>query len=116
MFSSKPDDTEPIFANSRGQSREVTVAADQAEPIEPAPVQQVHCVNDERAVTGIFPYRITVLLDGVDAMVGECFTPFCKLWRSEVAIDSAYGKASIAGYFFNDRRNDVWRIVVRINQ
>lgn len=62
MFSSKPDDTEPIFANSRGQSREVTVAADQAEPIEPAPVQQVHCVNDERAVTGIFPYRITSTL------------------------------------------------------
>jgi hypothetical protein len=38
-------------------------------------VQQIHCVDDERAVTGILTDCITELLDGLDRMFEQHCAP-----------------------------------------
>jgi hypothetical protein len=49
-------------------------------------VQQIHCVDDERAVTGILTDCITELLDGLDRMFEQHCAPAMQVCCREVAI------------------------------
>jgi hypothetical protein len=75
LLFAKAEDHQPVFADACGQAGEVAVAAHQAEAVEAPGVEQVHGVDDEGAVAGVFAGGVAVLLDGMDGVFGELEAP-----------------------------------------
>ena len=56
-----------LFANAVGKGGKITVGADQDKPIETASVHDVHRIDDQTNVTGIFTLGICAFLLGRQA-------------------------------------------------
>src|SRR5471030_2307898 len=56
-------DRHPFLAQASSQPGEIAVAGHQAKAIEPARIEQVHRINDQRAVGGVLALGISELLD-----------------------------------------------------
>jgi len=88
LFFTKTIDDQARLANSRGQACKVAVARDDAEAIELLRIQQIHRINDQRAVGGIFPDGISKLLNRLDRLLQENVFPSPLIWRGPIAVDA----------------------------
>src|SRR5205807_7857775 len=68
-------DRKTILSDARGKACKVAITRNEAKAPQFPRVQQIHCVDDERAVTGILTDCITELLDGLDRMFEQHCAP-----------------------------------------
>jgi hypothetical protein len=105
-----------VFANARGQPREVTVAADEAETSKAAGMEEIHRVDDQSAVTRVLADGVAVLLNWVKSVVRDDIAPGGEVLSGEVAIDTAHGDPGIAGEILDDCCECVARDIIGVDQ
>ena len=88
---------QPLLADSRGQPRVVAVARHDAKPADGTGVQQVHGVNDERAVRGVLSFRVPELLLGLDGKGVKRGLPAGHLRRRPVTVNAPRRHRSVLG-------------------
>lgn len=102
----KPKNHQALLAQAHRESGEITVTGYQAETIESSRVQQVHRIDNQRAVRGIFPGRISKLLNRLDCVSLQHLFPRRTGWGSEISVnppDSCFPKSRYLGEQpFND--------------
>ena len=64
-----------LLANTGREPGKIAVGGNQAETVEPAAVQQIHRVDDERDVRGILACRVGELLLGYDCVLRKDVGP-----------------------------------------
>jgi hypothetical protein len=69
VFVSETIDLDTLFADPRGQTSEIAIRRNEAEARKAAGVEQVHGIDDHRAVGGVFAGRVGKLLDGNDRVL-----------------------------------------------
>ena len=88
LFFTKAIDYQARLANPRGQACKVAVARDDAEAIELLRIQQIHRINDQRAVGGIFPDGISELLNRLDCLLQKNVLPSPQIRSGPIAVDA----------------------------
>ncbi len=86
---------EALLADARRQPREVAVAGHQAEPVHRAAVEQVHRVDDQRAIGGVLAGRVAELLDGLHRVRQQLRLPLGQLRRRPVAVGAAHARRAV---------------------
>ncbi|MNN05854.1 hypothetical protein D3C81_1186270 [compost metagenome] len=112
----KAVDDQPLLADPRGQPREVAVTGDDAEPVEAARVEQVHCVDDHRAVRGVLAHGVAELLDRLDRVRQQSLLPSGQVGLGPVAVDALHGGHAVLGHFGQQAFHDGGRRVVGVDQ
>jgi hypothetical protein len=86
----QPIDPQPRLADTHRQAGEVAVRRHDAKPAHAARVQQLHRVDDERAVGRVLAARVLELLHGPDGEFREMLFPGRELGRGPVAVSAAH--------------------------
>lgn len=76
------------FAQAGGEAGEVAVGGDDAEAVQRGLVEQVHGVDDEGRVAGVFAVHVVVLLHGLDGVVQNHGLPVAHLGRGPVTVNA----------------------------
>lgn len=63
LFLTKAKDSKPLFTQSHCEPSKIRVTRNQTKAIELSCIEQIHCINNQGAVRGIFTGRICELLD-----------------------------------------------------
>jgi len=106
----------PRFAQPRGQAGEITVAGDQAEPLEATGIEQVHRIDDHRAVGGVLAHGVAELLHRLDGVMQEHFLPLAEVRRGPVPVDALDMRDPDLRHLGHQAVDDAWLGVVRVNQ
>ncbi|MNQ46790.1 hypothetical protein D3C85_606160 [compost metagenome] len=109
-------DGQAFLAQARGQAGEVAVAGDQAEAVEAPGVEQVHGVDDQRAVGGVLAPGVGELLDRLDGVVEQHLLPAAQLRAGPVAIDALDAGHAVFGDLFEQAFDDGGRRIVGVDQ
>ena len=80
-----------------GQRREIAVAGDNGEGVVNSPVQQVHGVDDQGHIRGVFPGDIVELLFRLDGQAFQLVLPVFQGLLLPVAVGPLYHDAAIGG-------------------
>ena len=99
LFLAKSIHRQTRFPDSCRQFGKIAVAAYQAEPIKTPGVQQIHGINNERAVCGIFSFGIPKLLDRLDGVLQQKIFPAAKLRLGPVTINTFDVGYAVLGNF-----------------
>ncbi|MNZ89696.1 hypothetical protein D3C78_1086310 [compost metagenome] len=109
-------DGQPFLAQARGQAGEVAVAGDQAEAVETAGVEQVHGVDDQRAVGGVLAAGVGELLHRLDRVVQQHLLPLAEVRLGPVAVDALDAGDAVLGDFLEEAFDDGRWCVVGVDQ
>ena len=90
-------DDETGFADARGEPREIAVARNDAETAEPAGVEQIHRVDDQRRIGRVLAGRVAELLDRLDRVRQQRFLPALELRAGPVAVDALDRRGAVLG-------------------
>lgn len=104
------------FPQAAGQTGEIAVAGHDAEPVHIVGVQNVHGVNDEGRVCGVFAYGVLKLLDGDDGVFQQFLPPAARLRAGPVAINALVGGNTILGHLVQNVGNVFVGNIVGIDQ
>ena len=96
LLFSNPHNEDACLPDAGSQTSVIAVRRDQAEAIDHACVQDVHCIDDHGAVGGVFANSIAELLDGLEGVIVQGFLPGIHAVGGPVAIDPADGYLSVA--------------------
>jgi hypothetical protein len=92
----EPEDLESGFPQAHGQPGEVAIARDEAEAVKALGVQEVHRVDDQRAVRRVLARGVRELLDWLDSVALQHLLPGGAGRRREIAVDALHGRLAEA--------------------
>jgi hypothetical protein len=116
LLLAEAEHVDALFADARGQPREVAVRRHQAEAVEPPAMQQVHRVDHQRDVGGILAGRIGELLLRHDRMSRQRIGPRLRARAGEVAIDPAHAGFADLGDLLEQPVDDLGRGIVGVDE
>ena len=88
-----------FLADASGQPCVVAVAGSEAETVHRALVEDVHGIDDQRAVRRIFADGVAKLLDGLDGVVVQHVFPAFHLRGGPVAVNAAHSNQPVFAGF-----------------
>ena len=106
----------PRLAQACRQPGEVAVAGDDRERVEPAGVEQVHGVDDQRGVRAVLPGRVGELLHGLDRVPVELRLPPHQVLGGPVAVRALDRGHAVLGELLEQVAGVARRGVVGIDQ
>ena len=114
------ENVQALFADAGGQAGEVGVAADEAEAVHVAGVQQVHGVDHQRDIGGVLarcPHAgDSELLLRDQRVARQCLVPAGQPAIGEIAIDAAHDRLATLGDGGEQLIGDARRDVLGVNQ
>ena len=113
---SEAENVHTLFPDASGQSRKVAVGRYEAKPVEPARMQKVHGVDDQRNIGRVFPHGIRKILVRHNRVGRENIGPTLQSRSRKIAIDAPDAGLSDGGYFLEKASSDARGRIVRIDQ
>ena len=107
---------QPFFTQPHRKSGEIAVAGDQAKSVEFTRVQQIHRINNQRAVGCILTGGIGKLLNRFDGVFLQYLFPRRTGRNREIAVDALYRRLTVTRDFREQILNDRRLRVIRIDQ
>src|SRR5260370_1304550 len=84
----KPEDIDALLADTGGEAGKIAVRRNETKSVEPAAMQQVHCIDDQRDVGCILSGRVGKLLLRYDGVSGQLFRPALRARIGELAVNA----------------------------
>ena len=116
LLFTKAEHAQTLFADTQGETRKVTITGDQAEAIETPRVQQIHRIDDHRAVCRVLPARVGELLHRLDRELVEDLFPLGAVGGSEIAVDPLHAAIAETGDFSQKTLDDRCLGIVGIDE
>ncbi len=115
-FAAKAIYHQTCCADAGSQRGEVAIARHQAEAAKVAAVEQIHGVNNQPYIGGIFPLGVGELLDGYQRMLEQNAAPAAQCLAAPVAVNALDAGYAVLGNFFKQTLCRSGRCVVGINE
>jgi len=99
---------QPFLADAQGEPREIAVAGNEAKAVESLGIEQIHRIDNHRAVSGVFPDRITKLLNRLNGIIQQHGFPPVQIRGCPIAVNALdVGNAEFGNFrhqAFDNRR------------
>lgn len=104
------------FPDARRQPGEIAVGGDQAKAIDPARVEQIHRVDNQRRVGGILSRGVAELLDRLNRHRVQRLLPAFEIGRGPVAVSPFDRRSPKRRYFSEQFLDDRSLGIISVNQ